>query len=84
MNEEKPLTLEEKVDLILAYQKRATRYAAVRIVTNIILFILVVVLPILGALWIGDYLTNQLGFDSNMFKQSLQDLKSLTELGSGQ
>ena len=84
MNEEKTLTLEEKVDLILEYQKKAARYAAVRVVMSVIIFTLVVVLPIFAAVWIGDYLTNQLGFDTGMFKQSLQDLRSLTELGSGQ
>lgn len=84
MNEEKILTLEEKVDQILEYQKKAARYAGVRIVMNIILFVLVVVLPILGAFWLGDYLTNELGFDTSIFKKSLQELQSITELNSTQ
>lgn len=57
MNKEE-LTLEQKVDLILAYQKSAARWSRVRSLISLILFFLLVVAPIVATVYMVQALKN--------------------------
>lgn len=77
--EEKKLTLEEKVDLLLAYQKKSQKFALVRMIFSILLFFIVVILPVIGVIWIGDYIKDSLHLNPDQFEQNLEGLKELLE-----
>ena len=77
--EEKKLTLDEKIDLLLLYEKKQKTYNLVRMIFSILIFFIVVVLPVIGIIWIGDYLKETMGLDPEKFKESLQKIETLTE-----
>ncbi len=77
--EQKNLTLEEKVDLLLKYEKKQRTYNLVRMIFSILIFFFVVILPVIGIIWIGDYLKDSLGLDPARFKESLEKIQTLTE-----
>lgn len=51
MAEEKVLTLEEKVDKLLAYQKKAQFWAKVKAIISITLFMIFIVIPIVWSFY---------------------------------
>lgn len=64
MTEEKrPLTLDEKLDLILKYQKSAKNWAIVRAVVSISVFVVFVVLPIVGGVYLFKYVQSNVDFE---------------------
>jgi len=47
---------------------------------SILVFVIVVVLPVVGFVWLGDYLKETLGLDPDAFKESLESLNKLNQL----
>ena len=72
-----PLTLEEKVDKILEYQKKVHFWTVVKALTNVTLFLLFIVLPIIGIVYFFDFARDSLGLNLDQFKQALEGLKTL-------
>ena len=74
------LSLEEKVDKILVYQKSMKRWQMVRTIMSLIVFFILVVLPIMGAFWLADYIKNTIDFGE--VGQTVEGLKGLSDLGN--
>ncbi len=79
---EKNLSTEEKIDLLLDYQKKIKRYNLIRMIFSILVFVIVVVLPVIGIVWLGDYFRETLGLDPAKFKESLDNFQQLTDVQS--
>ena len=75
------MTLDEKIDKILKYQKRLHHMAVVRAIFSFLTFFVIVVLPIIGILYLGEYITNTLGLSMEEIGETLKRVQSLTELG---
>jgi len=75
------LTLEEKVDRILKYQKRIHHLAIVKVVFGFLTFFVIVILPIIGVLYVGDYIANSVGLSMQEIGDTLKRVKDLTDLG---
>lgn len=56
------LTLEEKVDKILEYQKSSRRLAMFRTAMSVIIFVVFVAIPIISAFYLADYIKNTIDF----------------------
>ncbi|MFH1012287.1 MAG: hypothetical protein V1760_00925 [Candidatus Peregrinibacteria bacterium] len=52
------LSTEEKLDLILKYTKGARRWAVLRGVISLLVFIIFVVLPLIGGIYLYQYVKN--------------------------
>jgi len=75
--------LEEKVDEILAYQKKAAHWAMVRTVLSLIFFFLFVILPIVLSYYLIDYIQGSLPQLQQAFggaEQSAGQLNKITEM----
>ena len=69
------LTLEEKVDLLLKYQKSARFWGRVRFIISLILFIVLVVLPIA---WSIIFIRSLLeGVDMEQFVENIKTVGNL-------
>ena len=77
--DEKILSTEEKIDLLLEYQKKIKRYNLIRMIFSILVFVIVVVLPVVGFVWLGDYFKETLGLDPDAFKESIESLNKLNQ-----
>ena len=76
--EEKKLTLEEKVDLLLAYQKKAHFWAKVRAVLSIILFFIFIILPII---WSFYFVRNLVaGMEPGQLDLMIKNIKAVKDL----
>jgi len=87
MKKEKPkLNTDEKIDLLLEYQKKTKRYNLIRMIFSILVFLIVVILPVIGIVWLGDYIKETLGLNPNDFKNSLenfqQNLEKVDQMGA--
>jgi hypothetical protein len=70
------LSLEEKVDLLLKYQRSARFWGRVRFVINLILFIVLIVLPIVWSIMlIRSFLA---GVDMNQLMENIKSLGNLS------
>ncbi|MFH0837825.1 MAG: hypothetical protein V1880_00990 [Patescibacteria group bacterium] len=76
------MTLEEKVDAILKYQKSLHRMAIIRSVFGFLIFFVLVVLPIYGVFYLMDYLRNTMGFSFTEIGETLNHIKNITEGGN--
>jgi len=74
------MTLEEKVDELLKYQKRIHHIAIIRAVFSILIFLILVVLPILGFYYMADYLRETIGLSLTDVGETLKRVKSITEI----
>lgn len=74
------MTLEEKVDAILKYQKSLHRMAIIRGVFGLLIFFILVILPIWGVYYLMDYLRNTMGFSFTDIGETLNRVKNLTEI----
>ncbi len=72
-----PLTTEEKLDKILDYQRKMHFWAVVKALTNVTLFLLFIVLPIIGIVYFFDWAKESLGLNLDQFKQTMEGLKAL-------
>ena len=77
--------LEEKVDKILKYQKRASRYAIFRGIISFIFFLVFIVLPIIGGFYLFGYLKEKVDFNkiSTQYKE-FYDTVSVLNQAKGQ
>lgn len=70
------LNLEEKIDLLLEYQKSARFWGRVRFVINLILFIVLIVLPVVWSIMlIRSFLA---GVDMNQLMENIKSLGNLS------
>jgi hypothetical protein len=76
------MTLEEKIDELLKFQRRQRIYGIIRVVFNVLLFIIIVVLPIWGVYWTLDYLKNTAGIDFTHIGDTLKNVKTVTDVGA--
>lgn len=76
------MTLEEKVDELLKYQKRLHHMAVIRAVFGFLIFFVIVILPILGFFYLADYLGDTVGLSLTEVGETLKRVQSLTEIGS--
>ena len=74
------MTLEEKVDKILAYQKSMKNWQIVRTIMSLVIFIIFVVIPIMGAFWVADYIKNTVDF--NQVGETMEGLKGLSDINN--
>lgn len=78
-----PVTLEEKIDEILRYQKSARNWGIVKALTNVTFFMLFIVLPIVGIFYFFNWAGNELGIDLSQAQQAIEGLKTIGETGDG-
>lgn len=71
------LTLEEKIDEILRYQKSQRRWTAAKTVSNIVFFVVLVGLPLLGMVYFFNWAKSSLGLDLGDTRQMVEGLKTL-------
>jgi len=74
------MTLEEKVDELLKYQRRIHHIAITRAVFSILTFVILVVLPILGFFYLADYLSNAVGLSLTEVGDTLRNVKGVTDI----
>ncbi len=74
------MTLEEKVDEILRFQRRAHRMAIVKSMISIALFVVLVIIPLVGFYyWIQDFQEN-FGMSMTEVGDTLKRVDNITEL----
>lgn len=71
----KDMTLEEKVDELLKYQRRIHHAMIVRAVIGVLMFLFIVILP----LWGIHYALNQLGLSLAEIGDTLEKVQTLTD-----
>ncbi len=74
------MTLDEKVDEILKYQRRFQHMAIARAVISFVIFLVIVVLPIWGFYYIANYMTDAMGMNLTEIGDTLQNVKGITEI----
>jgi hypothetical protein len=75
------MTLEEKVDELLKYQRRMHHIVIARTVLGVLTFFVLVVLPILGFYFLADYLSDTVGLSLTEIGETLKRVKSITDIG---
>jgi len=78
-NKTEHLSMEEKMDLLLKNQQRIKHFAWARLILSFLIFFAIVILPIIGILWIGDYIRDVIGLSAQEVGEILRRVKSLTE-----
>ena len=81
MKKAKDMTLDEKVDEILKYQRRIHHIAVMRVVFSILIFFVIVILPILGFYYLANYLGDAVGLSLTEIGETLKRVKSITDIG---
>jgi len=73
--------LEVKIDKILKYQKRASRYAIFRGIISFIFFLVFIVLPIIGGFYIAEYIKHRVDLDkiSAQYKELTETIGTLNQ-----
>lgn len=76
--------IEEKIDLILDYQRSIRRMAIARAVISVILFFVFVVLPIIGGFYLARYIQENVDLGKitsqyQNFQQGMEDIKEKTD-----
>ena len=74
------MTLEEKIDEILKYQRKLHHAAIVRAVFSFLTFLVLVVLPIAGAFYLADYVADNIGLSMSEIGETLQKVRGVTEI----
>ena len=80
MSEEKNLTLEEKIDQILEYQRSAKNWAMFHAIMNFFFFFILVILPIIGLAFAFKSLMGGMGIDINSLQETLKGLENSGQL----
>lgn len=76
------MTLEEKVDEILKVQKHIHRMAIAKTIISTLTFIILVVLPIVGFVYLSEYIFSSVGLSLEEVGDTLRRVHSLTDLGN--
>lgn len=76
------MTLEQKVDELLRYQKKLHHIAIARMVFTFLTFFILVVLPIIGFYYLAEHFKQNIGLSMSEIGDTLKQVKSLTELSS--
>jgi predicted nucleic acid-binding Zn ribbon protein len=76
------MTTDEKIDELLKYQRKLHRMAIIKTILSSLTFILLVVLPIAGTIYLGNYILNSLGLSLQEIGDTLGKVKNLTEIGT--
>lgn len=84
MKEKEPKTLEEKIDLILSYHRTMKKWAMVRGVISILLFLIFIVLPIIGGFYVYERVKSVDFSKLNNQYQDFQDSVNFLKAGSEQ
>ena len=74
--------LEEKIDKILKYQKRAARAAIFRGVISFIFFLVFIVLPIIGGFYLAEYIKKNVDLDkiTSQYKELTETVGTLNQV----
>lgn len=80
MTKVEEMTLDEKVDEILKYQRRLHHMAIIRAIFSFLIFLIIVVLPIVGFYYLADYLSNAVGLTLTEVGETLKRVKSITDI----
>ncbi len=75
------MTLEEKVDELLVYQRKIHHMAILKTVFSGLTFLILVVLPVVGVYYLANHLTETIGLSLTEIGDTLKRVKSLTDLG---
>ena len=76
------MTLDEKVDEILKYQRRLHHLAIARIVFSFLTFFVLVILPIFGFYYLMEHLRDNIGLNLSELSDTLQKVKEATDIGA--
>ncbi|MBN2306662.1 hypothetical protein JXD20_01640 [Candidatus Peregrinibacteria bacterium] len=74
------MTLEEKVDELLKYQRKLHYMAILKTVFSFLTFLILVVLPIAGAFYLADYVRDALGLSLTEIGETLRKIKGVTDI----
>lgn len=77
-----PLTLEEKIDEILRYQKSMQRWARVKTVTNLVFLVIFVALPLVAMVYLFSWAKDSLGLDLSGTREAVEGLRTIGETGN--
>ena len=80
MSKIKDMTLDEKVDELLKYQRRTHHIAIIRAIFSFLIFLIIVVLPIWGFYYMANYLTDVTGLSLSEVGETLNRVKSITDI----
>ena len=81
MSIKKEMTLEEKVDKLLAFQMHEQRMSRIKLAFNVLTFVVVVVFPILGLLYITHWVKETIGLSIEEVAETFKKLKDLLDFG---
>lgn len=73
------MTLEEKIDEILKYQRRLHHMMIARAIFSFLIFLVIVVLPIWGFYYLANYLGDTMGLSLAEVGETLSRVKTMTE-----
>ncbi|MBU0578302.1 hypothetical protein KJ742_03845 [Patescibacteria group bacterium] len=76
------LSTDEKLDLIIKYQKSAAHWAMARTIISILIIFIFIVLPIIGTFYLFDKLKNSVDFAE--IGQTISNVKELGGLAENQ
>ncbi|MBN1258387.1 hypothetical protein JXA05_01380 [Candidatus Peregrinibacteria bacterium] len=68
------LTTNEKIDLILKYQKSARRWAVFHGIISFIFFLVFIVLPVVGTFYLFDYIKSSA--ESGKYDQYIEQIRT--------
>lgn len=80
MSKIEEMTLDQKIDEILKYQRRLHHMAIVRAIFSFVIFLVIVVLPIWGFYYMANYLAEATGLSLAEVGETLTRVKGLTEI----
>ena len=81
--EEVKLTLEEKVDLLLKYQKQARFWAAIRGIMSFLVFMIFIVLPIVATVYIWDDIMAYMQGAIDQYQHAMDGLQTVNGATDG-
>ena len=79
--ENNKMTIDEKLDAILANQVTLKRYAKWKVIFSGISFFFVIVVPLLLLIWAGYYIQDTLGLTGEEMSEMLRKAKTITDFG---
>ena len=81
MSKIEDMNLEEKVDELLKYQRKIHHMAIAKTIFSFLTFFVIVVLPILGVIYLGNYIADSVGLSLQEIGETLKRVRSLTDIG---
>lgn len=77
MQEIEEMTLEEKIDEILKYQRKVHKMAIVRAIFSFVIFFVLVILPIWGFYYLAAYFRDNVGINFSEIGETLQRVENV-------